>query len=131
MTPVTTIYWVSAVLTVLLGSAVLVILKMLVDRIEELRRRLEGETDNSLALHKVLYDTNKGVGELVIVVAPLLEQTDWMTGRWAGQFDTLVKMEQERNRRVVAARQAMNDHLPIVREATVRGMTGGFDVSAE
>lgn len=46
---------------------------------------------------------------LLTNLAPLLEQTDWMTGRWGGQFNTLVALENKRNAAAVAARKALMD----------------------
>jgi len=45
--------------------------------------------------------------ELALAVTPLIEKTDWMTGRWAGRFDELVAAENRRNDLVVAARKSL------------------------
>jgi hypothetical protein len=57
-------------------------------------------------------------------MAPLLEQTDWMTGRWGGQFNTLVAMENSRNEKVRNARRAFNE-IPLVQRATMEMFTPG------
>ena len=56
------------------------------DELDEARQRVR-KTDDSAA-------------KIVRAVLPLVEKTDWMTGRWAGQFQTLVRLEEERNRQV-------------------------------
>lgn len=61
--------------------------------------------------------SDRRVGELVTAITPLIEKTDWMSGRWKGQFDTLVALEQKRNNAVVVARKALWD-IPLVGEHT-------------
>jgi len=51
--------------------------------------------------------TNRQVGEVFLHISPLLEQTDWMTGRWGGQFETLVRMENRRNAATVGIKQIL------------------------
>jgi hypothetical protein len=51
--------------------------------------------------------TNIRVEKILIMLSPLLEQTDWMTGRWGGQFQTLVSMENARNRAAVDIRSKL------------------------
>jgi len=51
--------------------------------------------------------TNIRVEKILIMLSPLLEQTDWMTGRWGGQFQTLVSMENVRNRAAVDIRSKL------------------------
>jgi hypothetical protein len=58
----------------------------------------------------------KNIETFVSAVLPLLEKTDWMTGRWNGQFDTLKRLENTRNGAVARATSAFA-RLPAV-EAT-------------
>ncbi len=57
-------------------------------------------------------------------MAPLLEQTDWMTGRWGGKFQQLVALENARNANVRNARRAFNE-IPLVQRATMEMFTPG------
>lgn len=61
---------------------------------------------------------------LALAVTPLLEQTDWMTGRWGGKFDQLVALENARNANVRNARRAFNE-IPLVQRATMEMFTPG------
>ncbi|RZU35976.1 hypothetical protein EV284_3459 [Streptomyces sp. BK022] len=61
---------------------------------------------------------------LVEKVTPLIEKTDWMTGRWHGQFNTLVRMENRRNESVDAARRALWS-IPLVAEHIRTSLTFG------
>jgi hypothetical protein len=72
---------------------------------DEMRLREEAEAR--------LAKTEKQAKTLVERVAPLIEKTDWMTGRWHGQFTTLVDLENKRNERVEQARKALWD-IPLV-----------------
>lgn len=72
--------------------------------------RAEGE-----ALENRLEATEAGSADLVTALLPLLEKTDWMTGRWGGQFNTLVRLENTRNTHVEALRRAVS-RLPAVAE---------------
>jgi hypothetical protein len=65
---------------------------------------------------------------LVDKVTPLIEQTDWMTGRWHGQFHALQSMEAKRNERVVAARRALWD-IPMVAAHIKKSLTFGDTVA--
>jgi hypothetical protein len=59
-----------------------------------------------------------------LAMTPLLEQTDWMTGRWGGKFDQLVRLENSRNASVRNARRAFNE-IPLVQRATMEMFTPG------
>lgn len=50
---------------------------------------------------------------LVDKVTPLIAKSDWMTGRWGGQFNALVQMENKRNELVDTTRKALWD-IPFV-----------------
>lgn len=60
-----------------------------------------------------LRDTEAHTMSILRTVVPLVEKTDWMTGRWGGQFSTLVSMENARNRKVEAVRKHLMS-LPMV-----------------
>jgi len=85
----------------------LLVILLLVQRIE----RVNGLLADALSdLEKAAVResaTNRGVEDVLISLSPLLEQTDWMTGRWGGQFQTLVSMENARNRAAVSIRSKL------------------------
>lgn len=58
----------------------------------ERARRVQSE-DQTLALVDKIY--------------PLIVKTDWMTGRWNGQFNTLVGLENKRNAQINEARRVL------------------------
>jgi hypothetical protein len=72
-----------------------------------LRTQLDRRTDELAMAHIRRQRTEDQARQLVEKVTPLIEQTDWMTGRWHGQYNTLVRMEADRNATVVAARRAL------------------------
>ena len=78
---------------------------------------LDAEIQEHLDTAARLFRTERQVEALVEAVVPLIEKSDWMTGRWGGQFNTLVAMENERNARVDKARRAIWA-IPIVDDAT-------------
>ncbi|MER5754332.1 hypothetical protein [Streptomyces sp. NPDC002088] len=78
-----------------------------------LRSQLDRTKDELLGERLRRRRTEKQALALVEKVTPLIEQTDWITGRWNGQYNTLVRMEMERNFAVVEARRAMWD-IPLV-----------------
>lgn len=63
--------------------------------------------------------------EIVERVLPLVEKTDWMTGRWGGQFSTLQALEYRRNAQVDAVRKAIMS-LPSVNDLTVAEKLGAL-----
>jgi hypothetical protein len=71
-----------------------------------------------------LKETEEQALALVDKVTPLIEKTDWMTGRWSGQFDTLVRLENKRNTKVDTARRALWE-IPIVRDHIERITNNG------
>jgi hypothetical protein len=72
-----------------------------------LRAQLDQRTDE-LIMERVRHrKTEEQALALVEKVTPLIEQTDWMTGRWHGQFNTLQRLEAKRNEAVVQARRAL------------------------
>lgn len=73
------------------------------DKAEAEVRRLDGE-----------------MTRLLLNLQPLIEKTDWMTGRWAGQFQTLVSLESKRNAAVEAVRHALMD-IPSVKHLVASG----------
>lgn len=66
---------------------------------EQYAARIEAETKLAEAFVRE--------SELALAVTPLIEKTDWMTGRWAGRFDELVAAENRRNDLVVRARKSL------------------------
>jgi hypothetical protein len=71
------------------------------------RAELDRTTDELIAERKRRWSTEDQARNLIDKVTPLIAQTDWMTGRWKGQFETLQRMEKRRNEQVVAARRAL------------------------
>jgi hypothetical protein len=88
----------------LIAFWLLLVVVLLIQRIQQknalLRNVLEALEDASARE----WTTNQRVEHIFTSLSPLLEQTDWMTGRWAGQFQTLVSMEKDRNAAAVAIR---------------------------
>lgn len=76
----------------------------------------------------VAADHKQDVADLATAVTPLLEQTDWMTGRWGGQFQTLQALEDRRNRDVENARRALMNSFAVAsvpladKTVTLRGL---------
>jgi hypothetical protein len=58
--------------------------------------------------------TELRVMDFAAKMSPLIAKTDWMTGRWKGQFDTLVSLENQRNRDVEIARKALFE-IPMIK----------------
>lgn len=77
-----------------------------IDLIVERRRRMEAE--------EVLARTELRVVDFAAKMSPLIAKSDWMTGRWGGQFDTLVRLENQRNADVDTARKALYE-IPMVK----------------
>jgi hypothetical protein len=80
-----------------------------------LRTQLDRKIDELAMERERRRRTEKQALALVEKVTPLIEQTDWMTGRWHGQFNTLQRLEANRNVKVVEARRALWD-IPLVRD---------------
>jgi hypothetical protein len=78
-----------------------------------LRTQLDQRTDELAVAHRRRQKVEEQSLRLVEKVTPLIEQTDWMTGRWHGQFHLLQKKESDRNAAVVSARRALWD-IPLV-----------------
>lgn len=67
---------------------------------------------------------------LALSVMPLIEKTDWMTGRWNGQFERLVEFEKIRNDKVDTARRHLWT-LPVIQDTIAReGVAPHIDVKA-
>ncbi|MDX3260739.1 hypothetical protein PV336_16080 [Streptomyces sp. MI02-2A] len=66
-----------------------------------------------------LTKTELRVSEFVVKVSPLIAKTDWMTGRWKGQFQTLVDLENQRNRDVDTARKAIWE-IPLLKRNPIK-----------
>lgn len=70
---------------------------------------------------------------VLLNITPLLEKTDWMTGRWGGQFETLVSLEKKRNDSVDIVRKSLMDnpvvkHYVIDNPSVMRGIMGGVSL---
>jgi hypothetical protein len=96
--------------------------------IYRLQQRLETLTDEYrltrielLAAKARVKETESQATNLVTAVTPLIVKTDWMTGRWHGQFQTLVQLENARNEDVVRARQALWK-IPVVMDTALSSM---------
>lgn len=90
------------------------VILLLVQRIERVNSILAGAlTDLETAAYREAVlrvresTTNRRVEEIFMSLSPLLEQTDWMTERWGGQFETLVRMERSRNSAAVDIRSKL------------------------
>ena len=63
---------------------------------------------------------DREMSRLLLNLTPLIEQTDWMTGRWGGQFQTLVALENKRNTAVREVRKSLMD-IPAVKHLVASG----------
>jgi hypothetical protein len=86
------------------------------------RAELDKRIDDLVIQRRRLKETEEQALALVDKVTPLIEKTDWMTGRWQGQFSTLVALENKRNAKVDTARRAIWE-IPIVRDHIERSIT--------
>jgi len=62
-------------------------------------------------------EVKKHAETLLIHMAPLVEKTDWMTGRWHGKFNELVRLENQRNQAAEHIRKALFE-MPGIRDFT-------------
>jgi hypothetical protein len=76
--------------------------------------RLHFEKKKRRAVEERLTRTELRVQEFAAKMAPLIAKTDWMTGRWGGQFATLVRLEEQRNLDVDNARKALFE-IPMIK----------------
>lgn len=110
-----------ALLLLLMLVLVLIAFSLVLRDYENRLRRLtsvyQQERIGRIAAEQRLANTTEGVERLVVAVTPLIEKTDWMTGRWGGQFNTLVAMEGARNAQVDATRRALWE-IPLLADAT-------------
>lgn len=72
--------------------------------------RLEQDVNDAFVYNERM---ERDVADLFTKFAPLIEQTDWMTGRWGGRFNELVALENKRNQTVREARRIIMDS-PVV-----------------
>lgn len=86
------------------------------------RAELDKRLDELVMQRRRLKETEEQALALVDKVTPLIEKSDWMTGRWQGQFSTLVALENKRNAKVDTARRAIWE-IPIVRDHIERSIT--------
>jgi hypothetical protein len=87
-----------------------------------LRTQLDRKIDELAMESARRRKTEKQALLLVEKVTPLLAQSDWMTGRWHGQFNTLQRLEAKRNEVVVQARRALWD-IPLVADHIKKSLT--------
>jgi hypothetical protein len=87
-----------------------------------LRTQLDRKIDELVMERDRRHKTEKQALRLVEKVTPLLAQSDWMTGRWHGQFSTLQRLEADRNTAVVQARRALWD-IPLVADHIKKSLT--------
>lgn len=77
----------------------------------ERRKRIDAED--------LVAKTEFRVADFAAKMAPLIAKTDWMTGRWNGQFQTLVRMENDRNADVDSARKALYE-IPLLKRSPLK-----------
>jgi hypothetical protein len=105
------VFWVTAI------SATSGVIYVLNQRIKQRDAEITGlRLDNALVRRR-LWDTERYARDVVTSVVPLVAKSDWMTGRWKGQFNTLQQLEQERNDAVDNVRRKINS-IPLVQEVT-------------
>jgi hypothetical protein len=92
-----------------------------------LRTQLDRKIDELVMERDRRHKTEKQALRLVEKVTPLLAQSDWMTGRWHGQFSTLQRLEADRNTAVVQARRALWD-IPLVADHIKKSLTFGDSI---
>ena len=94
--------------TVLISLMVILLLMQRIHRVNNILAEALSDLETAAYREAVLRVresvTNRHVEAVFLALAPILEQTDWMTGRWGGQFETLVRMEKARNASAVAIR---------------------------
>jgi low affinity Fe/Cu permease len=93
-----------------------------------LRTELDRKIDELIMERVAHRKTRDSALALVEKVTPLIEQTDWMTGRWHGQFNTLQRLETKRNEAVVTARRALWE-IPLVAEHIKKNVTFGDSIT--
>jgi hypothetical protein len=93
-----------------------------------LRTQLDRKIDELTVERQRRHKTERDAARLVEKVTPLIEQTDWMTGRWHGQFNTLQRLEAKRNEAVVAARRALWD-IPLVADHIKKSVNFGDSIT--
>lgn len=79
------------------------------------RRKYEDEAEAHLATKTRLVTTEQRTDRVLLALAPLVEKTDWMTGRWSGQFATLQSLEKKRNGAVDRVRRDLMS-IPKIKE---------------
>jgi len=91
-------------LQVLMALMFLLVILLLVQRIERMSALMADALSDLETAHIRQSETNHAVGRIFILLSPLLEQTDWMTGRWGGRLGELISLEKARNATTVAIR---------------------------
>jgi chromosome segregation ATPase len=84
-------------------------------KLDQATLQLFSERKHRRDIEERLSRTEHRVADFVAKVSPLIAKTDWMTGRWHGQFQTLVHLENKRNAAVDTARRALGD-IPMIKK---------------
>lgn len=80
----------------------------------------EASLDRSYARSNKTDDT---LIEVFLLLSPLVAKTDWMTGRWGGQFNRLVTMENDRNLLVDTIRRQFMES-PVIADYLTESVKG-------
>jgi hypothetical protein len=115
-------------MSIALGFSVFVLLLvtvLLIQRIQQKNDLLRNMLEALQEAKAREWTTNQRMEKVLVSLSPLLEQTDWMTGRWGGQFQTLVSMEKTRNATAVAIRTQLMS-LPFIKEYVSENALGLF-----
>lgn len=115
----------------MLVGGLIILIACLITTLIIVERGREHAWNSALAADERARTSDQNAADLVLAVSPLIEQTDWMTGRWGGQFNTLVSMEKARNAHVVEARTVLW-RFPVVRDTilTYGALPGKIDLNA-
>lgn len=104
---------VGAVYTAAMLFAAYHVLKVRVE-LDRTKKALMAERHKRIDAEDLVSRTELRVMGFAAKMSPLIAKTDWMTGRWGGQFDTLVRLENQRNADVDTARKALYE-IPMVK----------------
>lgn len=107
------------VVLVALSIFLLVDQERLENRVDSQHRQILNLTAEIKRLELRDAEVKRHAETLLIHMAPLVEKTDWMTGRWHGKFEQLVQMENRRNDAAEHIRNALLA-MPGIRDFTKR-----------
>ena len=102
-------FYATVVVDLILGVMVIVLAAKVVRRNALLVDLLQTNAEITDTAARVLEEMTY----LIDVIEPLLEKTDWMTGRWGGQFNVLVRMEERRNKIIDDIRRYVMGTYPV------------------